>query len=118
MFAPAGIAGIVFAHRRVLRPRLLARLLPAYAIAALAGVVVLLTGIFIIEFTYGWSSQSYAADATIALFGVSWSPAGPWPWLVMAAGAAAGLYALLHHAIPAVRGAWDEIGAALEREGP
>lgn len=113
MFAPGGIAGIIYVHGPVLRARLWRGLVRPYAIAAVPGVLLLGAGIFLIEFIYHWSSASYAAGAAIHLFGVTWNPSSVWPWLLVVVGDALGLFLLLRYAIPAVTAAWGAINERL-----
>lgn len=113
MYAPAGIAGIIYAHGPVLRHRLWRLLLPAYGIAAVTAVLLLGAGVFVIEFIYAWSTQRYAAGAQLELFWLTWSPASPWPWAVIVVGFGAGLYLLRRRALPAVSAAWGRVNDRL-----
>ena len=113
MFAPGGIAGIIYVHGPVLRDGLWRLLVRSYGIAAVPAVLLVATGIFLIEFIYHWSSALYAAGAEIPLFGITWSPASVWPWLVMVIGQGVGFYLLLRYAIPSVTAAWQAVNERL-----
>jgi branched-chain amino acid transport system permease protein len=116
MFAPSGISGIIYAHGPVLSKGLWRRLIPAYGIAAIPGLLLALSGIFLIEFIYHWSSASYVLAAEFRLFWITWHPVSPWPWLVMLVGQGAGLYLLLRYGVPAVRAAWAAVNESLSRD--
>ena len=116
MFIPTGLSGLIYSHGPVIKRRLMGILAPAYALAAVPGVILFLTGVFIIEFFYGWSHHGYAATP-FPLFGVSWAPASLWPWLVMVVGLAAGLGGL-RYVVPIVRERWARVNAHLSGEEP
>lgn len=112
MFAPAGLAGILYIHGPVLRHGLAGRLLPVYGLAAAPVAVLAAAGVFTIEFFYAWSSLGYAAEP-VRLFGVAWAPASPVPWALMIVGLAAGL-AGLRAVVPRVRARWAELREAMQ----
>lgn len=115
MYAPTGFAGILYAHTPVVRERLMGRLLPAYGLLLGPALVLTLALVFLVEFIFEWSEAFYNAVPVMAM-GVEWQPFTLWPWLLMAAGFAAGGYGL-HRTIPLVQARWGEVNAVLKERG-
>jgi branched-chain amino acid transport system permease protein len=115
LFAPGGIAGVIMAHRELWQARLLSRLLPSYA-AAIGAALLMLTGLVIlVEINYHLRTE--AADGTVMrLFGLNVDAASAPPWLAGIALLAAGYFALracrrvidLH---------WQHLRAELQQRG-
>ena len=112
MFAPTGLAGILYVHAPVVKRGLMHRLLPAYAKGFLPLAVSAATLIFLVEFIFHWEVQFYSADP-IVVFGITWEPASVWPWLVLGVGIAVGGGGM-RYAIRVVRQQWDEVNALLK----
>lgn len=112
LYAPEGLAGIVYIHRPLLRRGLLRPVLSAYGVAAVPATLLALAVILLVEFIFHWSVQFYSAEP-VELFGIAWRPGGPAPWLTMALPFTLGLLGL-RLAARRARARWDEAGQALK----
>jgi branched-chain amino acid transport system permease protein len=114
MFAPRGIAGLLMLHRPLWRARLVHRMIPAYLIALVPGLVALVGLCLVIEMTYRLLVK--ASDGSAMQFlRVPLDAATAPPW-VAAAVLLVGGFALFRLTWPRVRHAFDEqMGLALQR---
>ncbi|MCY1238223.1 hypothetical protein D9M72_509490 [compost metagenome] len=107
MFVPGGLASLLLMQMPLLGKGKLGRMLPSYARAGGAGVVLLLAMILTVELVYKVQVDS-ANGTAMSLFGVGFDAATWTPWLVAAVLWAAGLFAW-RLAAARVRSAWDKV---------
>ncbi|MFS8975190.1 branched-chain amino acid ABC transporter permease [Cupriavidus necator] len=107
MFVPGGLASLLLMQLPLLGKGKLKRMLPSYARAGAAGVVLLLAMILTVELVYKVQVDS-ANGTAMSLFGIGFDAARVMPWLVAAALWAAGLFAWRLAAVR-VRSAWDKV---------
>lgn len=111
MFAPGGISSLLVLHGPLWNAKRLFKLLaPSYLFAAMAGVVLLLGMIGMVEISYHLSEA--AAAPTMSIFSLSFNPHGWAPWAVALALVAAGIW-LLRIAFEKVSQAWSVVSAEL-----
>jgi branched-chain amino acid transport system permease protein len=113
MFAPGGLASLVMVHAPVWRARLLSRLVPSYALAALALAVLFAGGVALVEMIYHMEGDS---DKAFRLFGVSVEATRSMPWVVAALVFVAGIV-LFALALRPVRRAWQDVNGELVQRG-
>lgn len=113
MFAPGGIASLIMVHTPVWRARLLSRLLPSYALAVLALVVLFAGGVALVEMIYHMEGDS---DKALRLLGVSVEVSRSTPWVVAAVVFAAGIV-LFALSLRLVRRAWQDVNGELVQRG-
>ena len=113
MFAPGGIASLIMVHAPVWRARLLTRLLPSYALAALALAVLFAGGVALVEMIYHLEG---ASDKAFRLFGVPVEVSRSMPWVVAALVFVAGVV-LFTLALRPVRRAWQDVNGELVQRG-
>ncbi|WP_439671608.1 ABC-type branched-chain amino acid transport system, permease component [Cupriavidus necator] len=107
MFVPGGLASLLLMQVPLLGKGKLGRMLPSYARAGGAAVVLLLAMILTVELVYKVQVDS-ANGTAMSLFGVGFDAATWTPWLAAAALWAAGLFAW-RLAAARVRSAWDKV---------
>ncbi|KWR87949.1 branched-chain amino acid ABC transporter permease [Cupriavidus sp. IDO] len=107
MFVPGGLASLLMMQMPLLAKRKLGQMLPAYARAAGAGVVLLVAMILTVELVYKVQVDS-ANGTAMSLFGIGFDAGTIAPWLVAAALWAGGLFAW-RLAAARVRSAWDKV---------
>lgn len=107
MFVPGGIASLLLMQLPLLARKQLGRMLPYYAQAAAAGVVLLAALILTVELVYKVQVDS-ANGTAMRLFGVAFDAAALAPWLVAAALWAVG-YVAWRWAAGRVRAELDKI---------
>ncbi|WP_427309346.1 branched-chain amino acid ABC transporter permease [Cupriavidus sp. H39] len=111
MFVPGGLASLLLMQLPLLGKGKLGRMLPYYARAGGAGVVLLLAMIVTVELVYKIQVDS-ANGTAMKLFGIGLD-AGTWtPWLAAAALWAVGL-AAWRLAVRASRAQWDKVQAEI-----
>jgi branched-chain amino acid transport system permease protein len=113
MFSPGGLASLVMLHAPAWRARLLPRLLPSYAVAALALAVLFAGGVAVVEMIYHMETD---AGKAFRLFGVAVDVTQTAPWLVAGLVFFAGL-ALFTLSLRPVRRAWENVNAELLKRG-
>jgi branched-chain amino acid transport system permease protein len=109
MFAPGGIAGLIFMHEPLWHAgayrALFGRLIPAYLLALIPGLMALLGLILVIEMTFRLMVK--ASEGTrMSFFGVPLDAAAPVPWMVAAVLLVGGFY-LFRRTWPFVADAWQ-----------
>ncbi len=115
MYMPGGLAGFAAMHAPMLRARLFAPVLRAYATLLPALLSCALGMVLLVEMAYRRSTQP-EAGTRMRLFGMAMETSTPWPWLAAALIAAAGIL-LLRWVGPGARAAWgDALEAARLRE--
>ena len=111
MFAPGGISSLVVMHAPLLeRKRLFKTLLPGYLFAGVAGGVMLLGAIGLVEMSYHLSRSG--AASTLSVFGLAFNPRSAPPWVVAGLLVAVGAW-LMRLAATQVSDAWSAVTAAL-----
>src|SRR5258708_30410328 len=83
MFAPGGIAGLLMMHQPLWRARVLHRVIPAYLLALVAGLVTLAGVCLAIEMTFRLTVRASEGSAMSYLH-VPLDARSPLPWLVAA----------------------------------
>ncbi|MSQ60744.1 MAG: branched-chain amino acid ABC transporter permease [Betaproteobacteria bacterium] len=111
LFAPGGIASLISKHGPVLKGRLMGRLLPSYALVALAAAVFLAGLVMLVEMMYHMKSSDTAEG--FPFLGFVLEPWKPGAWLAGACVFAAGL-ALIALSTRPVRNAWQKITEQLQ----
>jgi branched-chain amino acid transport system permease protein len=109
MFVPGGLASLLLMQLPLLGKRKLRRMLPYYARAGGAGVVLLLAMILTVELVYKVQVDS-ANGTAMSLFGIGFDAASWMPWLAAAVLWAVGL-AAWRLAVRASRAQWDKVQA-------
>ena len=111
MFAPGGIAMIAMQNLRVWKFGLLGRLIRPYGWALVAGLLVLVGFVGIVEMTYHVSAAG--APRELMIGGIAVAPFSATPWLACGVLLAAGV-ALHRVAWRRVRAAWDAVQREIE----
>lgn len=117
MFAPGGIAGLIFMHEPLWHAgayrALFGRLIPAYLLALIPGLMALLGLILVIEMTFRLMVK--ASEGTrMSFFGVPLDAAAPVPWIVAAVLLVGGFY-LFRRTWPFVADAWQAAHGEVQR---
>ncbi len=105
MFAPGGIAGLLMMHQPLWRARVLHRVIPAYLLALVAGLVTLAGVCLAIEMTFRLTVRASEGSAMSYLH-VPLDARSPLPWLVAALLGAGGFW-LFRRTWPVVANAWS-----------
>jgi branched-chain amino acid transport system permease protein len=88
------------------------KLIPSYAVASVAGFVLLLGLIGLVEMTYQIEVNKEQSGTAMSLFGVAFDAADAMPWAVAVALLLAGA-GMLKVAIGMVRHAWADVTVAI-----
>ena len=115
MFSPGGIANLVTLHKPAWKARLLPRLLPSYAAAAVAGSVMMLGFFALIEMIYHYEAKE-SVDKAFSFFGVELDPSKASAWIGTLVVFAIGI-ALFYGARKLVRRAWENLTPELQKAG-
>jgi branched-chain amino acid transport system permease protein len=113
MFSPGGLASLVMLHAPAWRARLLPRLVPSYALSALALAVLFAGGVAVVEMIYHMETD---AGKAFRLFGVSVDVTQTVPGVVAGLVFFAGL-ALFTLSLRPVRRAWENVNGELLKRG-
>jgi branched-chain amino acid transport system permease protein len=114
MFAPGGIAGLLVMHGPLLRAGTLARLAPAYLLAAIPALAAAIGAIALIEMVFHLLVKA-GEGSTISFFGWAVHLGRPTGWIIAVGLFLGGLWALKKVLGP-VRNAWhDAVITARER---
>jgi branched-chain amino acid transport system permease protein len=105
MFAPGGIAGLLMMHRPLWRAHVLHRVIPAYLLALVPGLVTLAGACLAIEMTFRLTVRA-SEGSTMSFLHVPLDARSPLPWLVAALLAAGGFW-LFRRTWPVVASAWS-----------
>ena len=112
LFAPGGIASLVTVHKPAWQANATRKLVPSYAAAAAASVILLLGLVALVEMIYHIETQQAQVGSTMKLFGQQVDVAGATPWVVAVALLLVGA-ALLRFVAKFVSGAWSEVTVAI-----
>lgn len=104
MYAPGGIASLLVMHLPILRRGKLKTLLPAYGVAIVPAVILLIALISTVEMIY--AVQDDASGGVAKLFGLTVEPTTLKPWIVAAVLWLVGAFGL-RAAAGKLRAAWD-----------
>jgi len=115
MFSPGGIANLVTMHKPAWKARLLPRLVPSYAIAAVAGTVMMLGFFALIEMIYHYEAKE-SVNKAFSFFGVELDPSKASAWIGTLVVFAVGI-ALFYGASKLVRRAWENLTPELQKAG-
>jgi len=107
LFAPSGLAGVLMLHKPVWQARLLGRLIPSYIIALIPCLVMMTSGIGIVEIFYRWSSTGYA-DSVMTVSGMTFDAARLVPWAIVLSSLLVGSY-LFTKSLSKVKKSWDSV---------
>ncbi|MGE5064033.1 MAG: branched-chain amino acid ABC transporter permease [Myxococcales bacterium] len=103
--APAGLAGILERHGRLLRTKAWRPVAKAYAIALVPALAMAAGAIVLVEMSYRLATQP-ELGTVIELFRMQFDAASAWPWVEAAAALAGGLIAL-RQVSPRIAAAWN-----------
>jgi branched-chain amino acid transport system permease protein len=117
MFAPGGIAGLIFMHEPLWHAgayrALFGRLVPTYLLALIPGLMALLGLILVIEMTFRLMVK--ASEGTrMNFFGVALDAAAPVPWIAAAVLLVGGFY-LFRRTWPFIADAWQHAHAEMQQ---
>ena len=117
MFAPGGIAGLIFMHEPLWHAgayrALFGRLLPAYLLALIPALIALLGLILVIEMTFRLMVKA-SEGTSMSFFGVPLDAAAPVPWIAAAVLLVGGFY-LFRRTWPWISGAWHAAHAEMQQ---
>ena len=111
LFAPSGIAGILISHKPLWKAKLLRRLIPSYIIGLFPCLVMMISGIGLVEIFYRWSSTGYT-KSVMTVFGVTFDVAGFLPWTITFAGLFCGAYFFIK-SLSKVKKRWDQVSVEI-----
>ncbi len=115
MFSPGGIANLIALHKPVWNAGLVKRLLPSYAIAAIAGLVMLAGFFALIEMIYHFEAKETSSKA-FSYFGLMLDPLQARYWFGCAIVFVIGM-ALVYGVRRVVGRAWDSLTVDLQKAG-
>ena len=115
MFSPGGIANLIALHKPVWNASLVKRLVPSYAIAAIAGAVMLAGFFALIEMIYHFEAKETSSKA-FSYFGLLLDPMQAWYWIGTAIVFVIGI-ALVYGAKRVLGRAWDSLTVELQQKG-
>ena len=115
MFSPGGIANLIALHKPVWNARLVQRLLPSYAIGAIAGTVMLAGFFALIEMIYHFEAKETSSKA-FSFFGLMLDPMQGRYWIGTAIVFVIGI-ALVYGVKQVVGRAWDDLTVELQQKG-
>jgi branched-chain amino acid transport system permease protein len=105
LFAPGGLTGLVLMHLPLVRARLLHKVLPAYLVAVVPALVMVLGAVFLLEINYRLATSPELGRKTTFL-SIPVDMSTPWPWLAGVAVLAIG-YVGFRRSTRLVAGAWS-----------
>lgn len=112
LFAPTGIAGIFMIHKPLWQGKLLHRIIPAYTLSLLPCLLLILSGVALIEIIYRWSSTGYS-DPIITISGITLDVSGFLTWGVPIFGLLAGGF-LFMKSLAIVKRKWSQVSIEME----
>ena len=115
MFSPGGIANLIALHKPVWTARLVKRLVPSYAIAALAGLVMLAGFFALIEMIYHYEAKETSSKA-FSYFGLMLDPMHAQYWIGCFIVFGVGI-ALVYAVKRVVGRAWENLTPELQKAG-
>ncbi len=81
LYAPGGVASLIYMHLHVIKARLMNRLWVPYALSLVTGLVMLLGLVSLVEITYHYSLESNT-NPDMTLFGFAFSVKAAMPWMI------------------------------------
>jgi branched-chain amino acid transport system permease protein len=115
MFAPGGLAGLLAMHEPLWHGRVLHRVVPAYLLALIPGLIMLTGGSLVIEMSFRLMVKASDGSA-MSFLHIPIDAARPLPWLLAAVLVIGGFWAF-RRTFPVIANAWnDAIVAARARE--
>jgi len=115
MFSPGGIANLIALHKPVWSASLVKRLVPSYAIAAIAGAVMLAGFFALIEMIYHFEAKE-TSSKEFSYFGLMLDPLQARYWIGTAIVFVIGI-ALVYGARRVVGRAWENLTVELQKRG-
>jgi branched-chain amino acid transport system permease protein len=115
MFSPGGIANLIALHKPVWNARLVQRLVPSYAVAAIAGAIMLAGFFALIEMIYHYEAKETSSKA-FSYFGLMLDPMQARYWIGTAIVLVAGM-ALVYGVRRVVGRAWENLTVELQQKG-
>ena len=115
MFSPGGIANLIALHKPVWNAGLVKRLLPSYAIAAIAGLVMLAGFFALIEMIYHFEAKE-TSSKSFSYFGLMLDPLQARYWVGCAIVFVIGI-ALVYGVKKIVGRAWENLTVDLQKAG-
>jgi len=115
MFSPGGIANLIALHKPVWSASLVKRLVPSYAIAAIAGAVMLAGFFALIEMIYHFEAKE-TSSKEFSYFGLMLDPLQARYWIGTAIVFVIGI-ALVYGARSVVGRAWENLTVELQKRG-
>ena len=115
MFSPGGIANLIALHKPVWNAGLVKRLLPSYAIAAIAGLVMLAGFFALIEMIYHFEAKE-TSSKSFSYFGLILDPLQARYWVGCAIVFVIGI-ALVYGVKKIVGRAWENLTVDLQKAG-
>jgi branched-chain amino acid transport system permease protein len=115
MFSPGGIANLIALHKPVWHARLVKRLVPAYAIAAVAGFVMLAGFFALIEMIYHYEAKE-TSSKDFSFFGLPLDPTQARYWAGCAVVFVIGIV-LVYGVRRFVGRAWENLTVELQQKG-
>jgi branched-chain amino acid transport system permease protein len=115
MFSPGGIANLIALHKPVWNASLVKRLVPSYAIAAIAGAVMLAGFFALIEMIYHFEAKETSSKA-FSYFGFLLDPMQARYWIGTAIVFVIGI-ALVYGARRVLGRAWENLTVELQQKG-
>jgi len=116
MFAPGGLAGLILMHTPIVSARLMGRLLPAYAMAAVPALALFVSGVLLVETCHHLLVKMVEGPA-MRVLGIGYNADSPLAWAGMVALLAFGLVAL-RVVMPKVSAVWHRVlGESRQRLG-
>ena len=115
MYAPGGIAGVIYAHAAPWRAGLLWRLLPSYLLVLLPALLAIAGLVAVVEMGYQLS-LAYDPSSPIDLFYMQINATSLWSWLVALLGLAVGIAGVLATA-RVVRARWAGVNRSMQATG-
>jgi branched-chain amino acid transport system permease protein len=109
LYAPAGLAGLMLMHQRVIGTRALRTLLGAYAVALVPATIMAAGAIVLIEMSYRLATQPELGTRMRILW-TAVDAGSPGPWIVAVLMLAAG-FAAFRATWPLVARAWSRANA-------
>jgi branched-chain amino acid transport system permease protein len=110
LYAPAGLAGLLLMHQRVIRARAFPALLGAYLVALVPATIMACGAIVLIEMSYRLATQP-ELGTRMRLLWTAIDAGSPWPWIAAMLMVAAG-FAAFRATWPLVGRAWARASAA------
>jgi branched-chain amino acid transport system permease protein len=106
MFAPGGLAGLLTMHAPLWHARVVHRVLPAYLLALVPGLITLTGVSLVIEMSYRLLVKA-SSGTDMTFLTVPFDAAGPLPWVIAAVLLVGGFWAF-RSSWPVVADAWND----------